>query len=325
MRTCPYRIHLWLASFLALLLLVAASGCETRRVKAPSPTPDPVAPESLVDQSGEPLSRKSFLDKVREADYILLGENHVSPCHHRVQADIIDTLARNGVSVAIGLEMVPFRNQETLDRFNSGEIGVEDLPNTLDWQDVWGYPFSLYRPVFKAAEEAGFSLHGLNVDADLLEDFRAGGMQNLGDSQLKGLPCRIIPPPREQKTALEREYERHLELEAVDRENDLSRERFFRVQSLWDSAMAERARQVREQSGLPVLVLSGAGHVEYGWGIAHRLSVLDESPEILSILPWRGQEKPETERGDTFFYCPRAHPNDLGFTLRLNSRGERTS
>jgi len=68
---------------------------------------------------------------------------------------------------------------------------------------------------------------------------------------------------------------------------DEALERFLLVQSLWDSAMAHQAVRVRVAYGGPVVILAGGGHVEFGWGIARRIRLLDPDARVLLVMPWR--------------------------------------
>ncbi len=102
-------------------------------------------------------------------------------------------------------------------------------------------------------------------------------------------------------------------------------ERFLLVQSLWDSAMAHEAVRVRVAHGGPVVILAGGGHVEYGWGIARRIRLLDPDARVLLVMPWRispdaaaggkpaepsagsGDSPPDAAQADIFWVC-RAEP-----------------
>ena len=64
---------------------------------------------------------------------------------------------------------------------------------------------------------------------------------------------------------------------------------FLRVQSLWDTTMAEQAIRAHKQTGRPVVILAGSGHVEHGFGIASRLEKLDPRGATLLIMPVRGE------------------------------------
>ena len=70
-------------------------------------------------------------------------------------------------------------------------------------------------------------------------------------------------------------------------DSDEALERFLLVQSLWDSAMAHQAVRVRVAHGGPVVILAGGGHVEFGWGIARRIRLLDPDARVLLVMPWR--------------------------------------
>ena len=68
--------------------------------------------------------------------------------------------------------------------------------------------------------------------------------------------------------------------------------------------MAEEAFFLRARTGRLVAVLAGVAHVEYGWGIAHRLSLLDPDARVLLILPFFDRQ-PNPASGDIFYYSPR--------------------
>ena len=86
--------------------------------------------------------------------------------------------------------------------------------------------------------------------------------------------------------------------------------RFLLIQSLWDSTMAEQAVLVREKAARlapespgPLVILAGGGHVERGFGIAHRLSWLAPGSRVLSIMPF-SLERPAPGEADIFYYSP---------------------
>lgn len=126
-------------------------------------------------------------------------------------------------------------------------------------------------------------------------------------------------------------------------------ERFLLIQSLWDSTMAEEASLLRRRysgSGGPIVILAGSGHVDNGYGIAHRLRLLDPGAHILTVAPARapaagphtdpsaeGNTRPEgttggksvspslarslTEPGvaDVFYYSPTPPRSRYGLTF----------
>ena len=298
-------------------LMVFFSGCTQLVTRPDFPSFDP---GTFVDSSGLTLSDADLTNNLRQADYILIGETHTNPCDHQVQTDLIERLHALGLPVAVGLEMVPADMQPELDRFNSGEIGLDELRQVLDWRHIWGHDFSLYRPVLEAVHEAGYSLHGLNVRKGLLQSLRDKGRSGLSEQERQGMPKEIIPVPQGQRASLLEQFEEHMSF-MHDREAEADLERFFLVQALWDTQMAIQARNVRRQAQQPVVILCGTGHVENGWGIPHRLSLLDPEASVLTVIPWRGAERPDDQAADLFSFCPAQHWSRLGFTMEFNARG----
>lgn len=277
---------------------------------------------TLVSPTGAPMSLFTFEQDAQEAAYILLGEAHTNACDHRVQADVLQALAREGHTIALGLEMVPAAKQAVLDRFNAGEIAVQDVPTALQWESIWGHSFSLYKPIFQIAAAEDIPVYALNIEQSLLDSVRDTGMQGLAPKQRQRLPQPILEPPQEQLDSLEQEFAGHEQMFAhAGNATNASLERFIRVQSIWDTQMAARARSVRANTGRTVVVLTGSGHVEYGWGIASRLRQWEPQAEVLGLLPWRGGVLPDPSAADAFFYCPLRHTSRLGFTMEMRPAG----
>lgn len=251
----------------------------------------------------------------QEADYVLVGEAHANPCDHAAAAEVLHALAAAGIVFDLGLEMLPRDSQPFLDAGPSRE----DLAR--HWDASWGYPFALYAPVLDAARTHGARLVGLNVPWTVAQDFRDGRILP-GDPRL---PRAVLPPCPEQTESLQRQFALHQPL----REGPGPQlEGFVRVQSLWDSVMAETATQWRRQHGRVMVVLAGAGHLERGWGIPYRLQALDPSARLLVVLPWRdadsladGQSTCVPGLRTAFFACPMTQRSRLGMTLDFGADG----
>lgn len=314
----------------AVVLAAALCACAAVRPPELAAPPADVRPGEAFDAAARPLGLDALARRAAGADYILLGESHASACDHRVQADVLAAMAALGAVPVLGLEMVPAERQPVLDRFNAGEIDVDGLAGAVDWKGVWGHPYAAYRPVFEAARRAGAPLAGLNVPRRVVRAVGEGGLEALAPEDRALAPETIIPPAPEQAADLERVLARHAMPGHGDGEAAAPvspsaqaerRERFLRVQALWDTAMARAAVAARRAQGRPVLILAGVGHVENGWGIARRLHVLDPGARVFSVLPWRGGESFEPAGADAFFLCPATHTSRLGFVLQEGDGG----
>lgn len=303
-RSCAFAVCL-------LVGIVGLSGC----LRTPMPMRDVMPGEFLVPD-GEVLAVDEVGELVRGAEYVLLGEGHSVACDHRVQADVLAQLARTGQRPVLGLEMVPVDLQPVLDRFNAGEIGVDGLEEALDWESTWGHDFRLYEPIFRTAHKLGIPAVALNVPKRVVRAVSKGGVKGVDEADKALMPDTLIPPSDAQREMLAVQFEQHQGMMGTRDVAD-AQERFMLVQSLWDTAMAGSAAAARRGVEGPVVVLAGSGHVEYGWGIEHRLASLDPGARVVSVLPWRGLGAVEEEGADLYYYCAQTNSSRLGFTLKL--------
>ncbi len=309
--------------------LAALGGCAGRHPSAGAPLQAPTAaPETLVTATGAPLSPAAFAGDMRDLAYLLLGEEHPNPCDHLAQAATIRRLVKSGVRPVIGLEMVSADLQPILDAFNRGALAVADLPRALDWRHTWGFDFAIYAPIFETARECDLPVFALNVPQGLAHKVGKVGLDALTPAERASLPGAILPPPPAQVEELRPLFATHAALFATAGKSAKAKsdgrdpfDAFLTVQSLWDTQMASRARYARAQTGRPVVIVAGGGHVEQGYGIAHRLRTLDPGAKVISIMPWRGGDLPDASDADSFYVCPAMHKSRLGLTLSQEESG----
>lgn len=266
-----------------------------------------------ISPAGDPLSFNKLMEQAAEADYVLVGEGHNSICDHKAQFEVIEGLSRGHNKVAIGLEMVTAGKQDILNRFNLGQIPVSEIAKELDWENGWRYDFNMFKPIFELAEKRRLTVAGLNFPFRLVKEVRKKGLDGLSPEDRAMLPQDVIPPASEQEEGLKEVLAMHQGRDASDPKQI---ERFFLVQSLWDTGMAEKAVELRRRSGHPVVIFAGGGHVEHGWGIPRRLKKLDPEAKVMTIMPWRGDEFYPTA-ADSFFYCPASYESRMGMTIEM--------
>jgi len=274
----------------------------------------------LVD--GSSISRDDFAARAAGADYILIGETHDAPHHHRMQADLLETLAKAGLRPAVGFEMLYSRNQKLLEPFNRHEIKLGELEQASGWSQSWSYPFAIYAPIFQVAERYDLPVYGLNISKATLDKVKAEGFEKVRDNlpaeERPDLPAEVIWPLEEQVAHLNKIREGFSQWQRDEKPGgngpkeaaakppkadpaakkadqpanaaEAARpggdpKRFMLVQSLWDTSMAESAARARRESGRPVVIIAGGGHVESGYGIAHRLNSLDPGRKIMLVMP----------------------------------------
>lgn len=354
-QVAPYRkgkvlMHASKWLFLCLLSMALLSGCAGVRNTPVSSSASALTgypPGQLLRLQGErlqPVSDGELLEAAKDADYILVGEGHTVACDHVVQARILSLLAEGGLSPVVGLEMVGEDRQPALDSFNQGgagregEAGLRALYHGLKWEKKWGYPFDLYRPIFQAAQEHKTPLFALNIPPHVIKETRKYEKLEMMPAGLrKYLPKKLFLPNSSQQEFLEMQFNWHSKMrkdkakaakEKAEKQGKKAPKsprkarmfkHFLQVQGIWDSKMAERAVQVHKESGRPVLILAGAGHVEYDWGVAYRIKLLEPEANVVSLMPWRGGDLPVRRQADIFFACAETHSSRLGLTLAWNA------
>jgi uncharacterized iron-regulated protein len=256
---------------------------------------------------------------VSKAGFVLLGEIHTNPDHHRLQARLIDGLIRNGRHPAVVFEMIPAELQTTLDRYLLGSATpASGLGKVLRWAERGWPDWTIYQPIAEAALAGGLPLLGGGLDDDEQKTLAktqppqqyAQMMEQLGLT--KALGAQIADAEgRDIKDA-------HCNLLP-----EAALEPMMRVQRARDAYMAETLEESAKANDGAVLI-AGAGHVRRDWGVPQAIrresananvvsiAFLEVAPERSApsdyIQPVPGLEKPYdflyfTPRGDLTDHC----------------------
>jgi uncharacterized iron-regulated protein len=166
--------------------------------------------------------------------------------------------------------MLPRSSQPVLDAFARGEINLEELPEELDWDGVWGFDFAYYRPIFEVAEAARASTLALNTERTLTRRVGRAGLEALTPRERKLLPeldlgvgshrAWFESVMREHASAHGHRSSGHPH--ASGKKPEQSLERLYTAQVIWDESMAEHAAQFLSASGAAgqILIIAGLGH-----------------------------------------------------------------
>lgn len=362
-----------LSALCILAFLIILGGC-AHQAQPPVPKSAALLPGLeegtllVANGTATPLltNTASFVERARNADFILIGEGHTVPCDHLMQARLMQALSDSGQRFTVGLEMFPIDHQPLLDKVNAGSVPLDQFANATNWKKAWGYDFDLYRPVFETVYARKLPLRALNVPQAIVKKVSRGGISSLAPEERALLPARIIPASDAQREALQEMFDAHRAMvngtmtkvagmmkgqkpaamtgqkspmptpdsaappagsqpsgdqsaqaaSPAPKDKMTGRmDRFFLIQSLWDTAMAEQAIKAKDETGNPVVVLIGAGHVEFGWGMAHRIRKLRPESRVLLVTPWRGTEPLDPLEADMQYYCRLTHQSRMGFSL----------
>ncbi len=230
--------------------------------------------------------RDDALAALAARSVVLLGEQHHEAEHHRWQLHTIAAVFGRRPGMVLGFEMFPRRVQPVLDRWSRGELDEAAFLGEVDWPRVWGFASELYLPLFHFARMHRLPMLALNVDRATNRRVAAQGFAATPSADREGVgdPAPASPPYR---ARLFEWFKRHPGAGEDPRMDGEPFERFVRGQLFWDRAMAEAiAGAGREPAGPLVVAVLGAGHVEYGDGVARQLADLGVD-DVASALPWR--------------------------------------
>ncbi|TFG93704.1 MAG: hypothetical protein E4H11_08020 [Myxococcales bacterium] len=148
--------------------LSAAGACSSRGPVGP-PWRSPLATDhplvgALVDTStGETVAPEAMFERISSATFVLLGEKHDNPDHHRLQAWIVERLAAGGRSPVLVFEMLDSSQQQALARhLRERPRDAEGLGAVVAFEAGWG-AWDAYRPIAEAALAAGLPLVAGNL------------------------------------------------------------------------------------------------------------------------------------------------------------------
>jgi len=125
--------------------------------------------------NGRFITPATLYDRLREADFVLLGEVHDNPDHHALQALVIQQLVARGRRPAIVFEMLERDQQGAIERTLAQSSRSADRLGKVTRMSARGWPWPLYRPLIENAMAlglpiAGADLSGPTVDRIVAED-----------------------------------------------------------------------------------------------------------------------------------------------------------
>ena len=292
---------------LATFLLVACVGCAGATGRGPQ-TPEAIVraqpePRALVDgATGQSIDLESFLSVLRTKRVVYVGERHDEPADHGVQYAILRELHRDEASLAIGMEMFQVPFQEPLDQWSAGRIDETVLRRETEYDERWGYDFSMLRPILEYARSRGVEVVALNAPREIAFAVAQGGVASL-DPELAATLPELDLEDVEHRAMFDSEFDigEHGAEETV--------EQYYQAQVVWDETMGARVAETLSRSDGPakMVVFAGRVHVQRGLGIPDRAAKRGAKPYAV-VLPVTEEElqteldRPPVERLADFFW-----------------------
>lgn len=263
-------------------------------------------------RAGALASPEAVARRLAGARFVLVGERHDNPDHHRLQARALQWLVEAGRKPVVAFEMLEVEQQPLLDELTQRPgLQPRELGVALGWEKTTWPPFAEYQPIFEVALRAGLRVVAANLaqkDAKALvkQGVSALSAERAHELQL-GAP---FPEPLEQALLGELRSSHCGQLP----ESLLS-----------PMALAQHARDaqmarvlVQEGAGDGALLIAGSGHVRKDRGVPYYLNLLAPGATVLSVAV----EEVDSARRDAHDYlAPKLQPpalDYLWFTPRVS-------
>ncbi|MDO8862827.1 ChaN family lipoprotein [Haliea sp. E1-2-M8] len=259
-----------------LLLSYLLAGCvDTRQRTAAEPAAHPLLDQIWSTAAQGFIGMDELRHALANADYVLLGENHDNPAHHKLQAQIIASLAWPDPAVA-GFEQIHTEQATALEAWlQSAPDGTSGLDTALDWEQSGWPDWALYEPVFAAVLARGWRPLDLMFPAATVRAVFSGGI----DAALRSDVIEQLQPDALFSP------EQRLEMQALMADSHCGRIPSEHMAAMVDVQIARDAHMAWRlaTSDKRAVVITGNGHARRDWGVPLFLQQLRPEAKIVSI------------------------------------------
>ncbi|KQT66037.1 MULTISPECIES: ChaN family lipoprotein [unclassified Aureimonas] len=261
----------------------------------------------IFDAAGAEVTPEALSRRVKGARFLVLGETHSNPDHHRLQAALLAERAGAGDRPTVVFEMIPEGLQGALDAAIAAGSDAAAIGAAVDWE-TRGWPdFSIYRPIFEAALAAGLRIRAGDLDRETMRRISKEGPASLGAERERRLGLDRAMPEAD-RAALSQELEAShcgmLPTSAIPA--------MIGVQRARDGALAD----AMIRAGGPAVLIAGSGHTRRDRAVPAILQALAPGAEVVSVAfveVSEGEASPAPEvlgLSDVTVYTPRFDVSD---------------
>lgn len=235
---------------------------------------------TVFDVTGTLAEESALFARLARADFVLLGESHDNPDHHRLQARVIEELVARGRRPAVAFEMLAAGVAPALAALR-GRPGAtaEALRVAVAW-DESGWPdFALYRPVFETALAAELPIVAADASRALLRAVAERGTEGIAPDRAARLGVERPMP-----AALRRVHEEAIREAHCGHAPEARLGAMARVQWLRDAHLAAALVDgAREPGATGAVLIAGAGHARRDRGVPKHLARLAPGASVQAL------------------------------------------
>jgi uncharacterized iron-regulated protein len=237
-------------------------------------------------KAGAFVEPSAMLSRLAGVHFVLLGERHDNPDHHRLEGRVLGELAKVGRRPAVVFEMLEVQQQADVDQYLArADANAAGFGAALAWEKTSWPPFKEYQPIFDAAFASKLTILAGNLAQ---ADAKALVKQGTG----------ALSAERVRELRLDQAFPAPLEATLAD-ELRASHCGMLPENLLAPMALAQHARDAQMAKVLArggskdgAVLISGGGHARLDRGVPHYLA-LDAPGASVASLSFR-----EVQHGD---------------------------
>jgi uncharacterized iron-regulated protein len=287
---------------LVLVALVFLGAASLPAWQSPLGRDHPLAGTLWDVRAAAPITPDGLVARLAARRFVLLGEKHDNPDHHRLQAWILDALVAAGRRPAVAFEMFRADQADAIARHLAASPGdARGLADALDWRRSGWPAWSMYEPIVEVALRARLPLVAANLSAAATTALRRGGVAALdaGEVARLGLDRPLPETVRERLAADIREgHCGQLPERALDG--------FVAIQRARDAHMAAALRDAGADGAV---LIAGVGHVRRDVGVPRALPE-DETASVAFAEVRTGMTAAPPIAADYVWLTPRVDDDD---------------
>jgi len=224
-------------------------------------------------RAGKLVTMADLTDRLTGIDFVLLGEVHDNPEHHRNQAVVLTALVANARRPALALDQFDREYQPAIDAVQATGADAETLAEAGRF-DRKGWTWQYYEPLLRIAIGARLPIVAANLSRRAARDVAAQGLGSLAAPPDTMALSAVWTPARE--AALVRAVvDAHCGQLPPDAATPLTLAQRARDATMADSLLAHRARGA--------VLIAGAGHVRRDLAVPLYLRARAPDARIVAI------------------------------------------
>jgi uncharacterized iron-regulated protein len=249
------------------------------------------------------IDRGTIAARLAPATFVLLGERHDNPDHHRLQAWVVRGLIAAGRRPAVAFEMFETTDAPAIARHLAAHPrDAAGLAAVVNWERSGWPPWSMYEPIAAAALEVGLPIVAANLPRASARALVRHGVDALAPAEAARLGLDRPLPPAVQAAMLAEMREAH-----CGRVPAALLDGMVLAQRARDAHMAERLAEAGRTDG--AVLVAGAGHVRRDRGVPPRLAARVPGARIAAV----GFVEVDDGRDEPGAYAPRFSAGELPF------------